>query len=472
MKKLLLFLIYLPQLLWAQVDFNYVSPLEYARYYAMDVDSAKNVVVVGSSISCADALIDFFDGQGNLKWRLSDDRFSINLIADVLIDSDGHIVVVGVENQSDDVGSPEDGFFLLKLTLLGDTLFYAKHPTGNFPIAHQAFILTQQDSSYLASLNDHLYWLGNNGELIRQQQISINRIKGLDSAPSGHFMVHNKEEAQLFNWAGTLINSYKGIGLFIDISYAKDTTWLLLEDQLWAIHTLDQAPKIDTLPSSFQLAKIAARKNGAGVALYTKEGNEHSFFNYKNSHWEPLSIRPTLGANVNDFIAIDSSYYFTGIDLWHNPEERKPLYGAYLSATNSNVNYPNEINYDISLESIIVEPLGSNDTSDYIRGYPDRLDTIAYKISRGFNGTVTVKNTGSVDLNNFVLSSEWIGGFNCGQRYDYHYLDNLNLKPGKTHSFSIPIYHYYYNRIGVPSENQNRCFYVSAPNSQFDEQIE
>ncbi|GAB5553785.1 MAG: hypothetical protein Sapg2KO_33760 [Saprospiraceae bacterium] len=472
MKKILLFLICLPQLLLAQVDFNYVSPLEYGRFYAMDVDSAGNIVAVGSYISCADALINVFDEAGTLQWQYSNNRYHVNPITDVLFDSDGNIVVVGVENKSDDVGHPEDGFFLLKLDAKGDTLIHANHPTGNFAISYRAFILAQRDSSYLVSMNDHLYWLGKNGELLSQQQISIGRVSGLDFAPMDHFIVHNKEEAQLFDWSGTLIKSYETSGTFIDLSFANDTTWLLLDHQLWAIHRPDELPKIDTLPVRFETAKIAARKMGEGVVLYTKNEDKQIFFEYKNGNWDTLSIQPTLGTNLNAFMVRDSIYYFAGTDLWHVPNIRKPLYGAYISATTQKKNPLNEQRSDVSLEFITAEAIGDKDTSDYIRGYPNIMDTIAYKISQRFRATVTIMNTGNRTMNSFVLSSEWLGGFNCGQSYDYHYIDSLDLEPGGIYSFTIPVNHYYYKRIGKASENQNRCFYVSAPNNQFDAQIE
>jgi hypothetical protein len=469
MKKLFLLFVCLPQLLWAQVDFNYVSPIKFGTYHAVAINSTGETVAVGSARSCPEALISFFDSNGHLKWQKQNLGPGLNLITDVFFDVDGNIVTVGIDNLADDFGWEDDGFFFLRLSIEGDTLNYNKKATStSFAIREKAFIIAHSDSTYLVAQRDQVYWITQEGDIYYEQDFSLGKIIGLSSGPEDHFIVLGKKGAQLFNPSGELIQSYLSEqGPFLDLANARDTTWLLSENQLWVISDLAGEPQKIILPLGSSNAFLTTRTFKQGLILASQKENEEFFFlEYKSNQWDTLDIKPPMGTDLRDFKVFEENYYFVGTDLWERPPMRDPTYGAFLSVTSEGYKYESRPIYDLSLEPVIVEPTGPIDT---LESFPEPFES--YSLKRAYQATVTVRNNGLETINSFIFFSEKYGGFNCGHGSDYYYFDNLDIEAGKLYTFAIDFELRFGYLSYAPDQFYDRCFYIAAPNLKLDQEI-
>lgn len=109
--------------LHAQINFEYVSQVRYGKFQAIDIDEKGNLVAAGSLYSCAAGYLVYFDTSGTPLWERQINEAFLSPVTDVFFDRQGHIIVIGPRNVSDDYGSYEDGAYMMKYDSLGNHLW-------------------------------------------------------------------------------------------------------------------------------------------------------------------------------------------------------------------------------------------------------------------------------------------------------------------------------------------------------------
>jgi hypothetical protein len=97
--------------LQSQIVYEYVSQVPYGNFQAIDVDAKGNLVAAGALYSCSAGYLAYFDTTGAPLWERQISEAFLSPLTDVFFDRQGHIIVIGPRNVSDDYGSYEDGAF-------------------------------------------------------------------------------------------------------------------------------------------------------------------------------------------------------------------------------------------------------------------------------------------------------------------------------------------------------------------------
>ncbi|GAB5553784.1 MAG: hypothetical protein Sapg2KO_33750 [Saprospiraceae bacterium] len=469
MKKILLFLICLPQLLLAQVDFNYASPLKGAHYEALAVNYEGSMVAVGGdNHTCPWRLVDFFDNKGQLKWQNTSRVNRINPASDVLFNQSGYVVVTGINHPGAHlVPDANDSIYILALDTLGNTLFHRNFlmETG---FHNKAFIIELADSSYILAATNQLFWIAADGSLLKEQNVEVDRIIGLSQSMPNNFMVLSADKAILFDKSGVELAAFEaGSKDFLDLQQVQDTTFILSEEKILAIFNTQVATTYP-LPFILDEAQISTGINNQGIRIfYSQTLNTTSILAYQANQWDTIITQPQLGTKVTDFIVYNNQYHFVGHDQWGTSDNR--LSGAYLSRTNPETIRPAIIEEDLSLESVIITPIGVVDTFDRHYDWINQDSLIAFGIAGEFRATFRVTNMGTNPINNFVAFSEALIRYNCAENRSFEHVEDVEIAVGETYEFSVSF------RVSASFSAKevfggiNICFSIAAPNSQIDQ---
>jgi hypothetical protein len=111
----------LPHLFFAQGIFEYVPFEPHATYHDAAINEGLTVAV-GKQESCMMPLMTLFDAQGDSLWSVTPYDCGFCYLHEVAFESDGRILASGNFRQADDVGSPEDGYAIVRVDTAGQVL--------------------------------------------------------------------------------------------------------------------------------------------------------------------------------------------------------------------------------------------------------------------------------------------------------------------------------------------------------------
>lgn len=130
----------LPHLFFAQGIFEYVPFEPHATYHDAAINEGLTVAV-GKQESCMMPLMTLFDAQGDSLWSVTPYDCGFCYLHEVAFESDGRILASGNFRQADDVGSPEDGYAIVRVdtavrSLISGNSFSRMDLTTLFGSAH------------------------------------------------------------------------------------------------------------------------------------------------------------------------------------------------------------------------------------------------------------------------------------------------------------------------------------------------
>lgn len=447
-----------------QINYEYVSHIQHGRFNALDVDQEGNVVAAGSSNSCPLMYVTFYDSLGNQKWEKGVDTFIRNRATDVFFDVDGNIIVVGPKSNAVDIGSPQDGIYLVKLGRSGQILSSAQLALGSFLNAR---VLAAQlsDSTYITAVYKKFSRISADGDSLLSVNLEVDKIIDLEVKNDSSILILSKAKAVWLDKNGVPFESLMPDGEFVAASQKGDTTWILGSENILRFTNDFSNPAFFPFQSEMKPEGMTPRRNRKGVLIWGKQEDKYRFFHFSEGVWTKANVNPVLGTQLLDVKNEGDYYFFAGADLWEQPPKNSPLRGGFISAATEGYGRTTEISSDIGIESISIELINHQEIYDEIY-VADTL--LAFGVKGKFEGKIDVLNQGASVVKNLVVFSEWLNGFNCGELRFFEVFDSLNIQPGATHTVSFQFRDYDYFYTGVP-ESIERCFYIAAPNNTFDQ---
>jgi hypothetical protein len=446
--------------LQSQIVYEYVSQVPYGNFQAIDVDAKGNLVAAGALYSCSAGYLAYFDTTGAPLWERQISEAFLSPLTDVFFDRQGHIVVIGPRNVSDDYGSYEDGAFMMKFDSLGNQLLTTRLSHGSYRF-QQLKGIQMPDGTFRLAAGKQLVWLSEEGDSLKMMSLDVERIIDLEVGPDSSLFVLSEKKAVWLDLDGQPLDEHTTSEDFIDACQKGDTTWILGRQNVWLFSGPTSKPEVFPLPSNFQAKGISPKINGVGVLVWSQQ----EFLHFSNGLWSSPPIEPIVGTQIQEVINWDSTYFFAGEDLWEPIASGRPLRGAFVSATTEGYGRTTEIRNDLSIENLTIELTAPLDTFDKIF----LSDTLfAYGVRGQFSGTLEVQNGGSRPIHDFVFFSAVQGSFNCGEGRVFQKVDSINLAPGALLQIPIQFFDYTYYYVDGGG-TLNRCFYIAAPNQQFDE---
>lgn len=446
--------------LQSQIIYEYVPQVPYGTFQAIDVDNKGNLVAAGALYSCAAGYLVYLDTLGVPLWERQINELFLSPATDVFFDQRGRIIVIGPRNVSDDYGSYEDGVYFKQFDSLGRLLSTTRLLIGSHRY-QQVKGVQMPDGTFRLVAGKQLVWLSEEGDSLKTTSLDVKSIIDLEVGIDSSLLILSENKIVWFGPNGQLLNEQSTTEDFIDFCQKGDTTWILGAQNVWMFNGNKSNPEIFSLPSNFQAEGISPEVNGSGVLIWS----QHELINFSNGLWSSPPIDPITGTQINEVINLGSTYFFAGEDQWEPNTSNRPLSGAFVSATTEGYGRTTEIRNDLSIENLTIELSTSVDTFDKIF----LSDTLfAYGIRGKFTGTLEIRNGGSRPVRNFVFFSEAQGSFNCGVGRIFQKIDSINLEPGKLLEVSVQFTDYTYFYVDGGG-SLNRCFFIAAPNENFDE---
>jgi hypothetical protein len=446
--------------LQSQIVYEYVSQVPYGNFQTIDVDAKGNLVAAGALYSCSAGYLAYFDTTGAPLWERQISEAFLSPLTDVFFDRQGHIVVIGPRNVSDDYGSYEDGAFMMKFDSLGNQLLTTRLSHGSYRF-QQLKGIQMPDGTFRLAAGKQLVWLSEEGDSLKMMSLDVERIIDLEVGTDSSLFVLSEKKAIWLDLDGQPLDEHTTSEDFIDACQKGDTTWILGRQNVWLFSGPTSKTEVFPLPSNFQAKGISPKINGVGVLVWSQQ----EFLHFSNGLWSSPPIEPIVGTQIQEVINWDSTYFFAGEDLWEPIASGRPLSGAFVSATTEGYGRTTEIRNDLSIENLTIELTAPLDTFDKIF----LSDTLfAYGVRGQFSGTLEVQNGGSRPIHDFVFFSAVQGSFNCGEGRVFQKVDSINLAPGALLQIPIQFFDYTYYYVDGGG-TLNRCFYIAAPNQQFDE---
>jgi hypothetical protein len=466
MHKLLLlglsFLCTIP--LQAQIIYEYVFHERHGNIQAIDVNENNILAAAGSTKSCPEGFVAYFNPEGRLFWK-KPLREYLSPATDVFFDREGNIVVAGTKSEADDYGVPTDGIYLLKLDIIGNTIFYKRFQSG-FYLFEKVHAVQLPDSNYLAGVRNRLFWARANGDSLQTRELPLERIIDITVTGDSTFLVLGKNRVLSLNLKGDLLAELEAEEDFVAACSKRDTTWLLGSQHVWVITDDFSTSRLFPLQDIPGPDGIIPKQNREGVLIWSNDRPGHTFLNFSEGFWSVPEIDPVIGSNLSDVKNVGENYFFAGSALWEDMPRGDAMYGAFVSATAENMYRTPTITRDLGIESVSVQLTSPLDTFDRIM----MADTLfAVGVGGLFEGSIEIINRSAFNVKEFVLSSSQQGSFNCAEgRAFYGIIDSIDMEPFEIKKINVRFrdFTYFYTSNGSSLE---RCFFVAAPNHLFDQ---
>jgi hypothetical protein len=450
-------LIFLPFFAFTQSPFNFVSSQLHGKFLAIDVNDSGRLIAVGSHESCPEGYAVFLDTAGSIVWEK---EFEIYLspATDVFFDREENIVVVGTVSTADDVGSEEDGMYLLKLDSLGNTLV-STNIASDFYLGKTVHAIELSDTNILAAVDNDLFWFNSAGDSLHTLEIGTEEIIDLETGPNGSILVLTKNTAIWLNESGEILDQRSASSGFVAACTKVDTSWIIDDVELLRFAGSLSDPDIFNFVASISPPSgIACFENQEGVLLW--DTSDH-FYHHLYGSMSQLNYPLMANVTVRDVFATDQQIFMVGTQVWETPIIDYSLRGGFVQSLALD---QDTMQYDLQLQLVDLSLSKPLDTIDIVD-----IDGLfySYTVAGEFTGTITVVNLSNDTIENFVLFSERIGGFNCGQERYYQLVNDISVPPGE--EVEVPVV---FQDVATFSEegmtDLNRCFYVAAPNNHFD----
>lgn len=457
MEKYTVFLVLccLPNFFFAQSLFEYVPFEPHATYQDVAINDGLTVAV-GKQESCMMPLMTLFDGQGDSLWSITPYECGFCYLHEVAFESDGSILASGNFRQADDVGSPEDGYAIVRVDTAGQVLNFRR-------FAFQNGFDDPVRFSTLANGNITL----STGRRMLILDANMDSLATLDFDPLSDYPVIDQqlaldEATVLFN-IGSQGYLMDGQGVLLDSFDLEDapTSNFLLGPSEDFVHY--------STASGFKLLHIASgnvnSESGAGFKGITLDGAQLVAFDDRN-------IYRRTGIGVWD------SVWTSGLELeiqnlkWKEERFVYTLEGPAESAlsftyqrsvlgSRQHLSVPpaykdaDVVIGDIVLDSLIL----GNTIVDHPLTY--------FSVQHFFN--VEVVNAGPDTLHEVLIATPRLNGFNCGELRIIKSFHGLSLPPGASYEAPVQLNNTYgSNSPFVFDIAYNICFFALGPNHQQD----
>lgn len=445
----------LPHLFFAQGIFEYVPFEPHATYHDVAINEGLTVAV-GKQESCMMPLMTLFDAQGDSLWSVTPYDCGFCYLHEVAFESDGRILASGNFRQADDVGSPEDGYAIVRVDTAGQVLGFRQFifqngfdnpvrfstlanghialstgrrllildsnldslatldfdPLSDYPVIDQPLVLDE---------NTILLNIGAKGYLVDAQGVFLDSVD-LEDAPTSNFLLGPSEDFvhystasgfKLLHIASGNVNSESGAG-FKGITL--DGAQLVAYDDR-NIYRRTGIGVWDSVWTSGPELEIQNLKWKAGRFVYTLEGPAESALNFTYP-------RTVLGSRQ---------------DLSVPP--------AFMET-------------DVRIGAIELDSLNLNNT---IVDHPLTYFSVQHFFS------VEVVNAGPDTLQEVLIATPRLNGFNCGELRIIKSFHGLSLPPGASYEAPVQLNNTYgSNSPFVFDIAYNICFFALGPNHQQD----
>jgi len=457
MKKYTIFLAIccLPHLFFAQGIFEYVPFEPHATYHDVAIKEGLTVAV-GKQESCMMPLMTLFDAQGDSLWSVTPYDCGFCYLHEVAFESDGRILASGNFRQADDVGSPEDGYAIVRVDTAGQVLGFRQFIFQN-GFDNPVRFSTLANGNIALSTGRRLLILDSN----------LDSLATLDFETLSDYPVIDQ---QLVLDENTILLNIGAKGYLVDVQGVLLDS-LDLEDAPTSNFLLDPSEDFVhySTASGFKLLHIASgnvnAESGAEFKGITMDDAQLVAFDDRN-------IYRRTGIGVWD------SVWTSGPELeiqnlkWKAERFVYTLEGPAESALN--FTYPRTVlgsRQDLSVPPAFMETdvligaieLDSLNLNNTIVDHPLTYFSVEHFFS------VEVVNAGQDTLQEVVIATPRLNGFNCGELRIIKSLHGLNLPPGGSYKASVQLNNTYGSNSPFEFDiAYNICFFALGPNHQQD----
>lgn len=407
------------------------------------------VVLCGSTGSCAVASLDLVSADGQLVWSVTHPESGFSHYAKVAVNEAQQIVVAGYNRLADDLISLDDGIILACYNLQGQLLWnreYVLPFLGDRPVSLSCLPggrLAVAGGSQLFLLNEQGALLEQWGDFGEIQYMDVLNDSLLAVVDDNYLGVFHTEQGNI-SWqypqavdAGNIICTGGHIYWSDNFHWRKYKAGDMVSQPLGA-----------NIPCG-----IMPRKMGNQLAFLKASPSEE----YQIWHFNPSIEQCTFAGllytgerHFTNWTAHPETPVFIGEEYLYDPS----LSAAY-AAKGQQGGLDLNSGYDLGIASADIAVFDSTATT----GTPFSLPQQAVRIS------VTVQNNGSQPVNSFCLASNQFDHFNC---QELRFFQNVDLPSGiaageqRMVSFSFLLHDSHFDP-GDPF-----CLFTFAPNQSID----
>ncbi|MEN0004448.1 MAG: T9SS type A sorting domain-containing protein [Bacteroidota bacterium] len=439
-------------LLLAQMAFGQAHVLHerLSRYYTLAIDDQYGIAAGGATIdNCFPSRLTLFDESATPLWDIfphTDERLHpIDMIW-----SNGELAMVGHVGDAQEIVSEPDFWFFARYSPEGEQLqleifpgFLPTNPTRLIDRAEGAF-------NYVVASDSDIFFV--TPDLLGEASFDIpaapRGVQCMDSyiiiQGSNSIVVSTIEQTEpVWEWEDEAVFIW-------DMLIMDQEIWWVDEEK---IHRSDEVGlnMIDIdLPLDAD-AKLQMAAMGDSILLYGRVEDEQEKGWWINTSTNEITEAfswdlPRTRVREIQPISSDSAWVI-GMGSFSQ---------GFLLKTGFD-SFNNTSPYDIGVSNLSITP-----TEPLNISYDDPVVMLSTRV----DAVVEVTNYGMEPVDEFILSSQSFGGFNCSEGRSFHIIQDAALMPGESRTWMFNHF-VFLSEIGMIPDIEIRYF-TFAPNHQFD----
>ncbi len=455
--KLILLLLTFSTLLTAQENYQYVFHKNHSRVLDIAVDDAR-LAAGGSAETCYQPLLALMNRDGSLNWEVNPfGECGYCWIDDVAFAENDDILAGGNWNVADDTGTPLDGFAIARFDTLGNQLAY-RHLYPFF--THDPVnVMELPNGNIVAGINKYFFGFSPELDSLYGQTYDFESgeaILKIEVLNDSSLLLLTPFQVLVTDFGGEIQQSVpapEGMTL-IDLAVSGDELLFMSSTALYFYHLATAGISSIDLPQTARKGILLQSDTVMvwGEAVYRLDSNEE---------WQLLT-EPYLNQKANVQMVYENGIVYRGGIATLELEPEQTFYRIFKTGfveSNTTLQSPPQPVKNLGLTGQINwELLNHNVYQDV-----PEIFINTYHIRVG----VEVMNFGDDPVSSFVVGSEFLGGFNCAEGRMFAEAQ-VTLLPGESVFVEGEINEVKYSDSPNPNVTFERCFFVGAPDHEFD----